>query len=65
MWVLAEEGANRDVESEDVPPAGHELQGNEGSTLPGRHEGVDSKDESELGHAGYKVIEVSVSNPVF
>ena len=56
MRVLAEERADGDIESEDVPPAGHELEGHEGTALAGGHEGVDSEDEVEFGKVGYEVV---------
>lgn len=59
------EGADSDIESEDVSPTGHELKGNEGTPFAIRHEVVESEDEVEFFEVGHEVVEVGVSYPVF
>lgn len=62
--VFVEEGAHRDIESEDVSPAGHEGEGDEGSALAGGHEVVDFEDKVESFELIHEFVEVGVSYSV-
>lgn len=56
---------NADVESGNVPPPRHDLQGDERATFPIDHEGAEFEDDSEFSDLGCEFVELQVPCSVF
>lgn len=59
--VFSEESSNGDVESDDVFPARHELNGDERAALSRGDEAVEGEDEGEFVEVGCEFVELEVS----
>lgn len=60
VGVFPEESAGGDVEADDVLPAGNQLDGDEGASLPSGHDLVEAEHEIELVETGSELVELVV-----
>lgn len=65
VGVLADEGPDGDVESDEAPPARHELERDVGASPAGGHKGEETDDGLEGREVGRELVELGVSGSAF